>query len=112
MSTSTAHVSTDRPGRYGKQLVSHLTRKATGEWDEAAGTGWLEFPMGGRGELSAADGALDLQVTGDNLDQLENVVGSHLVRFGAKDELVVVWTRDDGTAGTEQREAEPTDHAR
>jgi hypothetical protein len=50
--TSTATVATDRPGRYGKQLVSHLTRRATGEWDEQAGTGWIQF-TGGRVALTA-----------------------------------------------------------
>ncbi|WP_374935444.1 DUF2218 domain-containing protein [Streptomyces resistomycificus] len=40
------------------------------------------------------------------LDRLEDVVGRHLVRFGAKDELVVEWRRDTGEPGTTQRKAE------
>jgi uncharacterized protein len=102
MATSSAHVATDRPGRYAKQLVSHMTRRVSGEWDEAAGAGWLQFGFG-RATLQAGEGALDLQVDGDDLAELEDVVGRHLVRFGARDELVVTWTRDDGSAGTEQR---------
>jgi hypothetical protein len=102
MATSSAHVATERPGRYAKQLVAHMTRRVTGEWDDEAGTGWLGFDAG-RATLRARDGFLDLQVDGENLAQLEDVVGRHLVRFGARDELVVRWERDDGTAGTEQR---------
>jgi uncharacterized protein len=102
MASSTARVNTDRPGRYGKQLVSHLTRRATGEWDDDAGRGWLELGSG-RATLVATEGALELAVTGEDLERLEDVVGRHLVRFGARDELVAVWVRDDGTAGSEQR---------
>ena len=102
MPTSTARVDTDRPGRYAKQLVAHMTRRVTGEWDDAAGTGWLQFDSG-RADLRAGEGVLNLQVDGADLDQLEDVVGRHLVRFGARDELVVRWVRDDGAAGSEQR---------
>jgi hypothetical protein len=102
MASSSAHVATDRPARYAKQLVSHLTRRATGEWDDAVGDGWLQFD-GGRATLHATEGALDLHVVGDDLARLEDVVGRHLVRFGARDELVVRWTHGDGTVGSEQR---------
>jgi hypothetical protein len=100
--TSTATVATDRPGRYGKQLVGHLTRRATGEWDEEAGTGWIQF-TGGRVVLTATDGALDLALSADDdVERLEDVVGRHLVRFGTRDELVVRWSRSDGSAGSVQ----------
>lgn len=101
--TSTATVATDRPGRYGKQLVSHLTRRATGEWDDDAGTGAIEF-AGGRVTLTSTHGALELALTSgpDEVARLEDVVGRHLVRFGARDELVVRWTRSDGTPGSVQ----------
>ena len=39
----------------------------------------------------------------ESRDRLEGVVGRHLVRFGAKDELVCSWVRTDGTQGSEQR---------
>jgi hypothetical protein len=107
--TSTAQVVTDRPGRYAKQLVSHLTRRATGEWSDEAGRGTIEFNEGaGRAELVAGDGVLDLSVAGTDLDRLEDVIGRHLVRFGSKDELIVNWQRGDGSPGTQQRnEGEP-----
>lgn len=101
--TSAATVATDRPGRYGKQLVSHLTRRAVGEWDDDAGSGFVEFP-GGRVTLTSAEGALDLALVAgtEEVARLEDVVGRHLVRFGTRDELVVRWTRSDGTPGSVQ----------
>lgn len=110
--TSTARVVTERPGRYAKQLVSHLTRRAGGEWSDETGRGTIEFADGaGRAELVAGDGVLELSVLGKDLDRLEDVVGRHLVRFGSKDELIVNWQRGDGSPGSQQRndgEAAPT----
>lgn len=107
MPQSRADVRTDRPARYGKQLVSHLTRRSTGEWSADDETGWIDFGSG-RADLSCVPGALQLSVTAESgdLDRLEDVVGRHLVRFGVRDELVVSWQRDDGTTGTEQRNSE------
>jgi hypothetical protein len=104
MSNSTATVTTDRPQRYGKQLVSHLSRRSEGTWDDQAQTGFIQFGSG-RVDLSCSDDALLLSLVTDDsdLDQLEDVVGRHLVRFGTRDELIVSWVRLDGTAGTEQR---------
>jgi hypothetical protein len=106
--TSMASVPTDRPGRYGKQLVSHMSRRGPGVWNEAQQTGTLEL-SGGRLVLNTTDNSLVLRLTvptGDDVARLEDVIGRHLVRFGARDELVVTWQRSDGTAGTEQRKAE------
>jgi hypothetical protein len=105
---STATVSTDRPGRYGRQLVSHMSRRGHGAWDEANGSGTLDL-RGGHLELETAAGALVLRLTvapEDDVARLEDVIGRHLVRFGARDELVVTWQRTDGTAGTVQRKTE------
>ena len=105
---STAHVATDRAGRYGKQLVSHLSRRSEGAWDDKAGTGWIDFGES-RAELTAAADALDIRLdaTPERLAAMEDVVGRHLVRFGARDELVVRWTHADGTTGTVQENSEP-----
>jgi hypothetical protein len=105
---STASVPTDRPGRYGKQLVSHMSRRGPGEWDDALQQGTLDL-SGGHLDLAATDAALLLQLTvsaADDVARLEDVIGRHLVRFGARDELIVTWQRGDGTPGTEQRKAE------
>ena len=105
--SSTASVSTDRPGRYGKQLAAHLGRRHGGEWDEGTGTGWVRL-ADARLALTAREATLDLRVdapdgaTGADLDRLEGVVGRHLVRFATRDVLDVRWRRADGTDGTRQ----------
>jgi hypothetical protein len=99
LAISTAAVPTNRPRRYGRQLVAHLGRRRVGGWSDATGTGWIEFDNG-RAELNSSDGALMLRLESDpdNHERLQNVVSRHLVRFGARDELAIRWTRDDGSA--------------
>src|ERR1700759_3880664 len=99
MPISTATVATDRPARYAKQLASHLSRRVTTSWDEDAGRGWVELGDG-RADLIAVDGALQMRIESNDLDRFEDVLGRHLVRFAKQDELIVQWTRDDGTPGT------------
>jgi hypothetical protein len=103
---STAHVGTDRAARYGKQLASHLGRRATAEWDEQGASGWIDFGET-RAELTADAEALHIRLTAapDAVDRMEDVVGRHLVRFGAREELTVQWIRADGTPGTRQENA-------
>lgn len=98
---SSAVVATDKAARYAKQLVSHLGRRNGGDWSETEGRGWIDHG-GGRTEVSTAAGGLALSLSTDDgdLDRLEDVVGRHLVRFGARDELRVQWSRADGSPGT------------
>ncbi len=123
--SSVARVATDRPDRYGRQLVAHMGRKITTAWDDASATGSLSFnregPVTGVVELACDDGALvlTLRTTAENLDRLERVTGIHLARFGQRDRLAVVWIRDDGEPGTTQGppseediEAQPSSSAR
>jgi caffeoyl-CoA O-methyltransferase len=95
-----AEVATPTPDRYIRQLVSHLSHKATTELrsDE---TGLITVHDGqckliGNGELlvleAAADGA-------EGLAHIQDVVGRHLERFGARAALRVEW-RSDGPAVT------------
>jgi len=101
---STALVITGRPARYGKQLVAHLSRRNGGEWSDADHRGWIELGDG-RAEVEAtSDGlALTIHTEDGDLSRLEDVVGRHLARFGARDELRVQWSRQDGTPGTFQQ---------
>lgn len=100
---TTAIVATDRPSRYGKQLVSHLNRRATGEWDEDTSAGHIDFEQG-RAVLTCRPSALVIELTADPdaVEVLQDVVARHLVRFGERDELSVTW---DGTAGGDQTSA-------
>lgn len=107
MSTSTAKVTTDRPARYGKQLVEHMSRRHGGEWSAESDSGWMQLGSG-RADVRAEGNALVLDVSSSQADELpglEDAVGRHLVRFGAKDELTVSWVREGGRPGTEQHAA-------
>ncbi len=99
---SIASVPTQRPTRYGKQLVSHMGRKIIGSWDGERGH--LDFNGGGDVRLSCQGNSLTLELScpEEDIDRLEQVVGSHLARFGSKDAMKVAWEREDGTGGSVQ----------
>ena len=104
---SVATVPTERAARYGKQLVSHMTHKITGSWDEEAGSGYLLFdregPVLGRFDViaSPSDLRIELRTEPERADRLEFIVGIHLARFGARDSLAVSWERADGSGTTQ-----------
>lgn len=103
--TCTARVTTDRPARYGKQLASHLGRRADATWDEQGDRGRIEFDAGvAQADLTCGEGVLEMSLTtpADLAERFEGVLGRHLARFGARDELVVQWQRSDGSEGTRQ----------
>lgn len=103
--TSVACVVTDRPARYGKQLASHFSHKVPFTWDEDEKTGNGSFADGrAQATITARQDSLELvlEAPADEIDRFEGVVGRHLVRFGAKDELVCQWRRSDGSQGTHQ----------
>jgi hypothetical protein len=110
--SSTASVTTDRAARYGKQLASHLGRRLDTRWEAETNSGSVSFEHG-RCELRATDEILQLRIDLDRsadpaavderLDRMEDVIGRHLVRFGARDELVTQWVRSDGSSGSMQR---------
>jgi uncharacterized protein len=105
---STGRMPTDRPARYGKQVISHLGRRAVGEWNDETLTGTLTFENGvGVAEFSCEQGALtiDLRAPAELIPKFESVVGDHLVRFGTRDDLIVRWTRSDGSPGSVQSNA-------
>lgn len=89
---STGHVPTERAGRYGKQLVAHLGRRHGGEYSEDEGHGTITLGAG-QADLTATPEALVIRAEDSDLDQLEDVVERHLVRFGEREELAVAWTR-------------------
>ena len=89
--TSQADVATAKPVPYMRQLCKHFGHKADAAFDEDSGYIQFEF---GRCELRADEGTLHLTVSADtdeNRERLRNVVGSHLERFGTRDELSVAW---------------------
>ncbi|MDU0478276.1 DUF2218 domain-containing protein [Staphylococcus chromogenes] len=93
--TSTARVSTARPGRYAKQLASHFGRMVETHWSEAEGRGDIVFDGPIPVSLVAGDGVLLMTVSASetDLDRVERIVGTHLERFGRADDLSVQWHR-------------------
>jgi uncharacterized protein len=89
--TSQADVATEKPVPYMRQLCKHFGHKVDTAFDDDSGYIQFEF---GRCELRAGDRSLHLAVSADteeNSERLRNVVGSHLERFGRRDELSVTW---------------------
>lgn len=95
--TARADVATDAPACYAKQLVSHLGRRTT--WTTVGDTATAAI-AGGTGRVVAGNGILTLLAEApdaESLAQVQHVLGDHLVRFGARSELVVTWTAGNGT---------------
>jgi uncharacterized protein len=89
--TSHAAVATAKPVPYMRQLCKHFGHKIDASFGDDSG--YIQFEYG-RCELQTADGELLLTVTSADAEadeRLRHVVGSHLERFGRRDELVVTW---------------------
>ena len=103
-SESSAHVTTDAAARYAKQLASHLGGKVPAE---EVSDGWRLSIAGGTCTLRPTADALVIGANApdaESLARVEDVVGRHLVRFGARAGLVVDWS-----TGT-RHEATPPEH--
>jgi hypothetical protein len=91
--TARADVATATPERYAKQLASHLGRRS--EIREEADGIRIVLAVGDC-LLRSHEGRLELLATApgpEELERVESVVGSHLERFGQRNELQVVWQR-------------------
>jgi uncharacterized protein len=91
--TSRADVTTDVPGRYAKQLVSHLGRKLDFVEDQGS---WTATVVGSVARITVGDGVLVLQAEAPDVESLARVehgLGSHLERFGQRHGLTVTWQR-------------------
>jgi caffeoyl-CoA O-methyltransferase len=92
---STARVTTDRSERWIKQLGDHLGRKA--EVAETETGGRLLLLGGGSCRLEGDASSLHFTATApdeESLARVEQVVGSHLQQFAAKEGLTVTWRRE------------------
>jgi uncharacterized protein len=89
--TARADVVTDTPARYAKQLVAHLGRKVDFTVDGPTSTAHIG---GGTGTVVVGERLLTLIAEGPNesvIARVQHILGSHLERFGARNELVVDW---------------------
>ncbi len=96
MVTSRARVETDAAARYAKQLLSHLGRKAGVEPVDGEPEGGLLRLSAGVGVVRPRADHLVLEasaVDAEALALVEDVLGRHLERFGARRALVVTWQR-------------------
>jgi catechol 2,3-dioxygenase len=86
-----AVVATAKPSPYLLQLAKHFRHKREVTFDDQHAT--LRFAFG-VAELSTRAGELVIDAyahTPADLERLQHVVGSHLERFGRRDELTVAW---------------------
>ena len=98
MIESVARVDTQQPQRYLKQLVSHLAHKLSTRLLED-GSGEIVLDDGSC-RLIPEDGVLLLTARADDeagLTHVCSVMGRHLERFGARDDLRVSWDRSAQT---------------
>ncbi|MCB9948890.1 MAG: DUF2218 domain-containing protein [Rhodospirillaceae bacterium] len=88
---SAADVATPNASRYLQQLCKHFAHKCPVTFDAQAGH--IAFPFGDC-RLEAPDAALRLALTAPDaaqLEQLQDVVGRHLVRFAFREDMQIVW---------------------
>jgi hypothetical protein len=86
-----AHVATDKPVAYMRQLCKHFGHRLPASYEERSGR--IAFDDGAC-ELRAGEQELTLVVSSDDatgLARLQEVIGGHLERFGRRDELAVSW---------------------
>ena len=91
--TSHAEVAIERPQRWAKQLVSHLSRNQPAESTPEGDV--LTFGAG-RGTVRVADDRIILRAEGPDeqtLAQVEDVLGRHLVRFASDHDVAITWVR-------------------
>ena len=91
MHAMTADVTTEQPSRLINRLCKHFRHKIEATWDEHEGR--LVFSIG-ECRLVARDQQLTLQCqapTPGELEELGQVVASHLVRFAGDEVTDVYW---------------------
>ncbi|HEY3725855.1 MAG TPA: DUF2218 domain-containing protein [Solirubrobacteraceae bacterium] len=91
--TTRAEVATEKPVPYMRQLCKHFGHKNEASFDDH--NGYIQFDFG-RCELQARGSRLELVVSAadqEAQERMERVIGSHLERFGKRDELQVDWQR-------------------
>lgn len=92
--TASASVATEHASRYLQQLCKHFAHKLP-ETTFDPQTGRIPFPMGTCDLDATAGDTLVLRATAgtnEELERLQGVVASHLVRFAFREELAVNWT--------------------
>ena len=87
---------TDGAGRYLKSLCQHFGRKVDAECTATAG--WVQFPFG-RCDMTADSSKLALTVSAEDepcLNQVVQIVTSHLERFAFRENPALAWQSQSG----------------
>lgn len=96
MQTTHGTMTTDRPERYAKQLVSHWSKRGHVTIEDSAIV--QRWETGQILTFRPAEGVLNIEVSvpddGDVVG-FADVVAAHLVRFGTREELTVEWAHSD-----------------
>lgn len=86
-----ATVSTEKAHRYMKALVNHFARKVSAEYE--ADHGFIDFGFG-RCDIEASASAMTFNVSSSNagnLQQVQQVIGSHVARFTQQEIVDLPW---------------------
>lgn len=84
---------TDKPHRYMEQLCHHFGRKVPAQYD--ADSGWVAFSFG-RCDMTAESQKLTLRANAKDqsqLDQVVQVMTSHLERFAFRENPTLAWNK-------------------
>ncbi|WP_225636625.1 DUF2218 domain-containing protein [Streptomyces solaniscabiei] len=94
--TSSATVHIERPARWARQLVSHLSRRHGGEWTPERNEGWIDL-KDGSATVGVVGEVLSLSVTAsaNDIELMEQVVGGHLLRFAGALKPEIRWNRSE-----------------
>src|SRR3954468_22021341 len=96
--TARAAVATEAPARYSTQLAPHLGRRV--EFTTDGDTSTATFGEA-TGAVVVGEGGVVLRAEApdaESLARVQHVLGSHLERFGQRNELTVTWTTTQDTA--------------
>ena len=94
MAKTTATVSTTHASRYLQQLCKHWAHKFTVEFTPESGR--IDLGENRVVMLNASEQNLTATIEAPEatLEQMENVVSSHIVRFAFREELIFNWMRE------------------
>ncbi|MFI3904250.1 DUF2218 domain-containing protein [Ochrobactrum sp. S1502_03] len=94
MAKTTATVSTTHASRYLQQLCKHWAHKFTVEFTPESGR--IDLGENRVVMLNASEQNLTATIEAPEatLEQMENVVSSHIARFAFREELIFNWMRE------------------
>jgi hypothetical protein len=94
MMNTCAALEIERPERYAKQLVSHISHKAVTLTDDK-GLTTVTFGFGATGTVSVSETSVLLSAQAENQDSLEraqDVLGRHLLKFAKLEDQNLNWS--------------------